>query len=85
VAGSRPGPTRPRSRLGSARRANAKLKYDEQLAAFVQKSKDKGYTPITFQDLVLDKKDLASRSTKIALHGFYKSIGKNEIVFRLII
>ena len=63
-------------------RANAKLKYDEQLAAYVQKWKDKGYTPITFQDLVLDKKDLASRGTKIALHGFYKPIGKNEILFR---
>jgi hypothetical protein len=63
-------------------RANAKLKYDEQLAAYVQKWKDKGYTPITFQDLVLDKKDLASWGTKIALHGFYKPIGKIEILFR---
>jgi hypothetical protein len=63
-------------------RVNAKLKYDEQLAASVQKWKDKGYTPITFQDLILDKKDLASSGTKIALHGFYKPIGRNEILLR---
>ena len=49
-------------------RANAKLRYDEQLAAYVQKWKEKGYTPITFQDLTLDKKDLSHMVPNQFLH-----------------
>jgi hypothetical protein len=63
-------------------RAEARLKYEEQIAGQVKKEKGRGYTPITFEDYLLDKKDLEKKETKIAIHGFYKAVGHLEILLR---
>jgi hypothetical protein len=37
-------------------RAEARLRYEEQIAGQVKKEKEHGYTPITFEDYLLDRK-----------------------------
>jgi hypothetical protein len=65
-----------------AQRAEARLHYEDQLAGEIKKEKERGYTPVTFEDYLLDKKDLADNKTKIAIHGFYKYTNRIDLLLR---
>jgi hypothetical protein len=64
------------------RRAEAKLKYEEQLAALVKKEKDAGYRPIDFEDYLLDEKLLAATKTKVAVFGYYQRSDGNDVLVK---
>ena len=63
-------------------RAEAQLRYRERIAEQVRQEKERGYKPITFEDFVLDKKELAAADTKIAIRGFYAKQGKTEVLLQ---
>jgi len=63
-------------------RAEARLKYEQIIAGQVQKEKDRGYNPVTFEDYILDKKDLEKNQSKIAIRGYYKTVGHLQVLLR---
>jgi hypothetical protein len=65
-----------------SQRADARLHYGDLLAGEIRKEKERGYTPYKFEDYLLDKKDLAENKTKIAIHGFYKYVGRTNLLLR---
>jgi hypothetical protein len=65
-----------------AQRAEAKLRYQEMMASEIKKEQERGYKPITFDDYLLDKRDLAASKAKISIHGFYRAAGKSEYLLK---
>lgn len=66
----------------SAQRAEAKLHYQEMMGSEIRKEQERGYKPVTFDDYLLDKRDLAASKAKIAIHGFYRAAGKSEYLLK---
>jgi hypothetical protein len=56
-------------------RAEARLKYEQQIAGQVQKEKERSYNPITFEDYLLDKKDLEKTKPRSPFAAITKPLG----------
>jgi hypothetical protein len=63
-------------------RAEARMRYEERIAEQVRKEKERGYQPITFEDFVLDRKEFIAANAKIAIRGFYKKEGGEELLLQ---
>jgi uncharacterized protein YecT (DUF1311 family) len=64
------------------KRAELQQRYEEQISERVRREKEQGYKPISFDDFVLDRKELSIKKSKVAIHGFYIKEGHIELVSR---
>lgn len=64
--------------LATQRQREEQQRSDAATAQAVRDEKARGYQHVTVKDLLLDAKILATRQAKIAVSGFYKTLGRRN-------
>lgn len=64
--------------------AEAQAKAEDQDAAYTKQLQDAGFKVISFDDFILDGKDLESNGDQIAIHGYYLKQGMAMLYASLI-
>jgi hypothetical protein len=62
-------------------RAETERRYQAAVSEQETTERERGYRPITFEDFVLDGKELAGSDAKVAIRGMYIKLGEVEMLF----